>query len=140
LPGSEQLRVVVASANAHESAPGGGTAVHDDFLVKPLDLSVLLASVQRQLQLTWLYKPEALADSPENGVVAGQLSDTATRHIEDLWQLGLIGHVRGIHAKLRDLDAEHPRNQTLAARLRSMVDRFDMSQYMNTLKELRTND
>jgi signal transduction histidine kinase/CheY-like chemotaxis protein len=140
LPGSEQLRVVVASANAHESAPGGGTAVHDDFLVKPLDLSVLLASVQRQLQLTWLYKPEALADSPENGVVAGQLSDTATRHIEDLWQLGLIGHVRGIHAKLRDLDAEHPRNRTLAARLRSMVDRFDMSQYMNTLKELRTND
>ena len=90
--------------------------MHDDFLVKPLDLSVLLASVQRQLQLTWLYKREAMADLPENGGAAAQLSDTAARHIEDLWQLGLIGHVRGIHAKLRDLDAEHPRNQTLAAR------------------------
>ena len=140
LPGGDRLRVVVASANAHESAPGGGTAVHDEFLVKPLDLSVLLASVQRQLQLTWLYKREALADPPEGGLVAAQLSDTAARHIDDLWQLGLIGHVRGIHAKLRDLDAEHPRNQTLAARLRSMVDRFDMSQYMNTLKEFRADD
>ena len=49
--------------NLRQVAP---TAVHDDFLVKPLDLSVLLASVQRQLQLTWLYKREALAESPES--------------------------------------------------------------------------
>lgn len=58
------------------------------------------------------------------------------RHIEALIGLGEIGYVRGIQLKLDEIGSEHPEHAEFVAQMRSLVDRFDLDQYMTTLKTL----
>jgi signal transduction histidine kinase/DNA-binding NarL/FixJ family response regulator/purine-cytosine permease-like protein len=130
------MRIVVVSANAHEYAPGSGEALHDAFVMKPVDATVLLEALREQLGLEWIYGSEPAA--LEAGLaVSAELRERVAQHLEDLWQLGLIGHVRGIQARLREFEAVEPTAVPLAQALRAMVERFDMRRYMTTIKELR---
>jgi CheY-like chemotaxis protein len=130
------VRVLVVSANAHEYAPGSPEALHDGFVMKPVDVAVLLAAVQGQLHLEWIYgSDQAAAEAPL--VVDPQLRARIGKHLEELWQLGLIGHVRGIQARLREFEAAEPAATALAQALRAMVERFEMKRYMKTIRELR---
>ncbi len=130
------LRVLVVSANAHEYLPGSEQALHDGFLMKPVDLQMLLEALQAQLHLVWTHG----ADVP---VAEGRVEVTREvlgrigRHLEDLWQLGQIGHVRGIQARLREFETAEPAASSLARSLRGMVERFDMNSYMTAIRELR---
>jgi signal transduction histidine kinase/DNA-binding NarL/FixJ family response regulator len=140
--GLPTLRILMVSANAHEYAPGGGESTHDGFVMKPVDLQQLLDAVQAQLRLHWRHEGGAEAAAaaaaaailPELGI-----ADRSRRHLEDLYQLGLIGHVRGIQAKLREVEAEDERNQQLIGELRAMVARFEMKRYMATIEALRAH-
>jgi hypothetical protein len=71
--------------------------------------------------------------------VAPALLGRIGRHLEDLWQLGQIGHVRGIQARLREFEAVEPSAMALARSLRMMVERFEMKGYMTMIQELREN-
>jgi signal transduction histidine kinase/DNA-binding NarL/FixJ family response regulator len=137
-PELRALRVLVVSANAHEYAPGSSEAPHDGFVMKPVDAAVLFAAVQAQLHLDWIYGSDPAAS--EAGLAIGpELREKIATHLEDLWQLGLIGHVRGIQSRLREFESAEPQAQGLAQALRAMVERFDMKRYMATIKELREN-
>jgi CheY-like chemotaxis protein len=137
-PELRALRVLVVSANAHEYAPGSSEAPHDGFVMKPVDAAVLLAALQSQLHLDWIYGSDPAAN--EAGLAIGpDLREKIATHLEDLWQLGLIGHVRGIQSRLREFESAEPQAQGLAQALRAMVERFDMKRYMATIKELREN-
>ena len=57
-------------------------------------------------------------------------------HVDDLYQLGLIGHVRGIQAKLREMETD-PANQPFATRMRTLVANFDLKRYMHVLEGMR---
>src|SRR5690606_34705087 len=59
----QRLRVLIVSANAHEYRPGHQEAPHDGFLMKPVDLGVLLGAVQAQLYLQWNYGGDVVAAS-----------------------------------------------------------------------------
>jgi signal transduction histidine kinase/CheY-like chemotaxis protein len=132
----QDLPVLMVSANAHEYTPAGYQTQHDGFLTKPVDVSVLLDMLGRSLHLQWQHEPDA--DAP-----AGQrpqsvlLAPAARHHLEDLWQLGRIGHVRAIHAKLRDIENEDPAAQPITAHLRGLVETFEMKRYMEVVGELR---
>ena len=58
------------------------------------------------------------------------------RLADDLYQLGLIGHVRGIQAKLREMEAD-PANQAFAHQMRALVASFDLKRYMLVLEGMR---
>jgi len=131
-----QVRVLVVSANAHEYAPGSPEALHDGFVMKPVDVAVLLAAVQDQLRLEWIYGNEQ-ASTEAALVISPELRGKIGKHLEELWQLGLIGHVRGIQARLREFEATEPAAGALAQSLRAMVERFEMKRYMKTIRELR---
>ncbi len=61
-----------------------------------------------------------------------------SRHrLDDLYRLGRIGHVRGIHAKLAEMAAEHPSNQAVAAHLRTLVSNFELKRYMTVIEAMR---
>ena len=47
-----------------------------------------------------------------------------------------IGYVKGIQLKLDEIGSEHPEHADFVAQMRSLVDRFDLDQYMSTLKTL----
>ena len=46
-------------------------------------------------------------------------SERSRHHLDDLYRLGSIGHVRGIEAKLRELELEDPSHEAVAAHLRT---------------------
>jgi hypothetical protein len=58
-------------------------------------------------------------------------------HVRALYELGRIGHVRGIEAKLREIEAEHPANGPFAAHLRGFISNFDLKRYMTVLESLQ---
>ena len=47
--------------------------------------------------------------------------------------------MRGIEAKLRELELEDPANEAVAAHLRTLVSNFDLKRYMNVLEAMRAN-
>ncbi len=135
-PALSRMRVLVVSANAHEYTPGGAEALHDGFVMKPVDAAVLLSALQAQLRLEWIYGSDAAA--AEAGlVITAELRERIGRYLEELWQLGQIGHVRGIQSRLREFEVEEPAASALAQALRAMVERFDMKRYMTTIRGLR---
>jgi signal transduction histidine kinase/CheY-like chemotaxis protein len=141
LPGLEKLRVVIVSANAHEFSPGGVDAHHDAFLIKPLDMQRMLECLALQLNLQWVYEPGANAGANAGAAGGGEQGGAALpvhsqHHVDDLYQLGLIGHVRGIQAKLREMESD-PTNKPFATRMRTLVANFDLKRYMNVLEGMR---
>jgi hypothetical protein len=72
-------------------------------------------------------------------VPPGNPSGRSRHHLDDLYRLGRIGHVRGIEAKLRELELEDPANEAFAAQLRGLVAKFDLKRYMNVLEAMRAD-
>jgi signal transduction histidine kinase/CheY-like chemotaxis protein len=86
----------------------------------------------------------ALASSPlASSALAPTLASAASsappgqHHIDDLYHLGRIGHVRGVEAKLRQMEADDPASAPLASTLRGLVERFDLRQYLQVLDSVR---
>jgi signal transduction histidine kinase/DNA-binding NarL/FixJ family response regulator len=136
LPDLQRLKIVIVSANAHEYSRGGDNeSPHDAFLMKPIDMYLMLDAMAGLLGLSWQYAIETTAPDPAANVIASQ----SRHHIDDLYQLGRIGHVRGIEAKLREIEAEDPANKPLAVHLRTLVSNFDLKRYMNVLETMRND-
>jgi CheY-like chemotaxis protein len=135
MPGLEKLRIVIVSANAHEFSPGGPNSLHDAFLIKPVDMQRMLECLATQLHLEWVYEA-APAHSAPRASESELLPEHSHHHVADLYQLGLIGHVRGIQAKLREMETD-PSNKPFATRMRQLVANFDLKRYMNVLEGMR---
>jgi len=133
------LKIMMVSANAHEYSSHIGT-VHDAFVMKPVQLQQLLEQTGTLLGLKWIHHPRA--PQTEHGAGAagtGALSSRSRHHLDDLYRLGRIGHVRGIEAKLRELELEDSANDAFAAQLRSLLLNFDLKRYMNVLENMRAD-
>ncbi len=150
----ERIRILMVSANAHEAqGPGDGRAPHDAFVAKPIDIQALLDRVQALSGLEWIHAADPMPAPPTaTPTIASAPSDThaapappapsapappksALRHIDDLRQLGRIGYIRGIEAKLREIEAEDDSALPFVERLRALVRAFDLKGYMRTLDE-----
>jgi signal transduction histidine kinase/CheY-like chemotaxis protein len=137
LPG---LKIMMVSANAHENASQIGI-VHDAFVMKPVRLQQLLELTGSLLNLKWIYQPEPAAAVAGEVLPAGgnNLSSRSSHHLDDLYRLGRIGHVRGIEAKLRELELEDSANDAFAAQMRSLLENFDLKRYMSVLEAIRAD-
>jgi CheY-like chemotaxis protein len=132
---TRSLRIIMVSANAHEYRPGAdGESAHDAFIMKPVDIRVMLERIGELLGLEWIYEPPPAASVAEP---ASAVAVESLHHIEDLYRLGRIGHVRGIEAKLVELEAQDPTAAALATHLRTLISNFDLKRYMNVLGALR---
>lgn len=132
------MKIVMVSANAHEYSPGGAEHPHDAFVMKPVDMRLLLDCMAGLLGLQWSY--EDGGDAVEEVSAACELPRQSRHHINDLYQLGKIGHVRGIQAKLRQIEADDPASKAFTAQLQALVANFDLKRYMNVLETLRNDD
>jgi len=139
-PQLAKLKILIVSANTHDCAPRSAAA-HDAFVMKPIQLQRLLEQVGTLLGLKWIYQPELAAPgSPAAERAApAALTGRSRHHLDDLYRLGRIGHVRGIEAKLRELELEDSANDALTAHLRTLVSNFDLKRYMNVLETMRAN-
>jgi hypothetical protein len=64
----------------------------------------------------------------------------AAEHIIDLMKLGEIGHVRGIQAKLFEIEDKFPEHQVFVTQMRGIINSFDLRRYMAVLEALRSDD
>lgn len=137
-PGLEALRIMIVSANASEYVPGSEARMHDAFTVKPVEIQPLLERIGALLGLQWTYEPfSVVIESPTPANAAEVFS---RHHLDDLHRLGVIGHVRGIEARLREIEAEHPSSQHYTRHLRALVTRFDLHGYMGALESMRNEE
>jgi nitrogen-specific signal transduction histidine kinase/DNA-binding response OmpR family regulator len=132
------LPIVILSANAHEFASGGLNAVHDAFIMKPVDISLLMATLGRLLRLSWRH--DGTEQSGVETSPAPRFASGSRRHTDDLRQLGLIGHVRGIQLKLREIENENPENRSAVSHLRQLVARFEMKRYMQVIEQMMSRE
>jgi signal transduction histidine kinase/CheY-like chemotaxis protein len=138
LPQLATMKIVMVSANAHEHSHGGGTQLHDGFVMKPVDLQLLLECMATQLHLSWIHEAES-AMQHYDADTATVVPDQARPHLDDLLRLGRIGHVRGIQAKLREMETEDAANRRFVAQLRGLVVNFELKRYMTVLEAVRNN-
>ena len=127
---------MIVSANAHEFTPGGAGATHDAFLIKPIDMQRMLECLAAQLESAVGVRRRRDAGAARETDLQGALPEHSRHHVDDLYQLGLIGHVRGIQAKLREMETD-PTNKPFATRMRTLVANFDLKRYMNVLEGMR---
>ena len=71
---------------------------------------------------------------PETG------SRPPVKYVEELIGLGQLGYIRAIQVKLDEIGNDHPEHADFVSQMRSLVDRFDLDQYMATLKTLHSYD
>lgn len=133
-----EVPIMIVSANVHDYVEGGMPETqHSDFLVKPLDIRHLLERLQLLLGLEWIYE-SPLVEAP--GPVEPQADMDRPhypplRDIDDLRQLGRIGYVRGIEAKLKEIEQEKPETGPFVERVRVLVRSFQLKRYMDLLEE-----
>jgi signal transduction histidine kinase/DNA-binding NarL/FixJ family response regulator len=134
----QSMKIVMVSANAHEYSWGGVDYAHDGFVMKPVDMHLLLDCIAGLLELEWIY--EAGGETAEEASAACELPSQSRHHINDLYQLGRIGHVRGIQAKLRQIEADDPASKACTAHLHTLVANFDLKRYMKVLETMRNDE
>jgi CheY-like chemotaxis protein len=136
--GHHQARILMVSASALE-AHGAPLAqpYHDGYLMKPIDIPRLLETIRQLLKLDWQYaadQPLLPQWKPETG------SRPSVEHVEELIGLGQLGYIKGIQTKLDEIDHHFPEHADFVAEMRSLIDRFDLDQYIATLKTLHSYD
>ena len=131
-------KILIVSANAHEYRAGGdGDSPHDGFVVKPVDLSALLEQIGRLLDLHWAHDlPPASAPPAATAPAADtSLPPGSRHHLAELRQLGRIGHVRGIEAKLREIEEQEPAALPFVTHMRTLIATFDLKRFMALLEQ-----
>ena len=132
--GGPDMRIVMLSANAHErhgQAEPTENAAHDRFLVKPVEIDTLVDTIGDLIGLTWTFAPGPAAGVPTR-VAPGEtaqdvLPPEADAHIARLRERTRIGHVRGIEAEIRALEATIGTGHPVVAKLYDCLDRFDLA-------------
>jgi signal transduction histidine kinase/DNA-binding NarL/FixJ family response regulator len=123
--------VIILSANVGDTVPdrGADQAPPDAILPKPFDLHRLLDEIERLLKLDWQAEPSSGAATTASDA---PLDEAA---LDELLSLGRIGHIRGIEAKLRELEDE-PAHAAVIARLRAHLGAFDIAGFSAELERL----
>ena len=137
--GHHQARILMISASALE-AHGAPLAqpFHDGYLMKPIDIPRLLETIRQLLRIEWQYDADAGAGCRTGSRTAA--ARPPVKYVEELIGLGQMGYVRAIQLKLDEIGNDHPEHADFVAQMRLLIDRFDLDQYMATLKTLHSYD
>jgi signal transduction histidine kinase/DNA-binding NarL/FixJ family response regulator len=133
LPGTTTLPILIVSANAFDLAAGrAGFPCHDGFVVKPVSLLELLAKIKIHLRLEWIAAPPP-ATAP--ALTSGPATQPSVDDLTALLELGSIGYVKGILAKLTELEQRTPSQLAFTTELRELLRRFRLNDFATRLKE-----
>ncbi|WP_408590214.1 hybrid sensor histidine kinase/response regulator [Novosphingobium sp.] len=137
----DAARIVMVSSDAYPSGPDDlGCAAHDVFLTKPIELSALLETLARLLDLRWTTDEGATAARAVPGPLPVpdeadlRVPEPALPFVAEIDALARIGNVRGVQARLAAMEQAAPAAAPLVARLREQLDAFDFKGLRETLR------
>jgi signal transduction histidine kinase/CheY-like chemotaxis protein len=135
----ERTAIIILSANAiHPSPLLDGERLHDDYLMKPIDLRQLLKTIHVLLNIEWIHEPQdTLAATPVRATIEPLVP--SGDDIAELISLGEIGHIRRIHEKLSELEHAAPEYSRFVAQMRAFVNTFDLKRYVAALEAIRSS-
>ena len=136
------VRWTSISGNAQElDASRGERPAHDATLTKPMTVQALLEIIGRLSPISWVPVPRA-TDAQEPVAPAEHVRAfppeglPARNHLQDLYQLGGIGYVRGIREMLAEIARQAPETSLFIETLEAVVARLDLPRYMDILTRL----
>jgi signal transduction histidine kinase/purine-cytosine permease-like protein/DNA-binding NarL/FixJ family response regulator len=130
--GHGQAAIVMVSANMTASTERKPGDAHDELLPKPIDLQKLVDRIEALLKLEWTY--EDAVRKPVAHPPSSKIYVVAPNHVEELKRLGGIGYIRGIEAKLVELETVSPESKSLVDDLTVHVRNFDLRRFLATLE------
>jgi signal transduction histidine kinase/CheY-like chemotaxis protein len=135
----KRAAILILSANAidpHHMLEA--ERLYDDSLMKPIDLRQLLKKIHALADIEWLYETKPPANTPPAATIPPALPSDGD--IDELIQLGEIGHVSRILEKLSEIESGSPQYREFTSRMRLMVNAFDLGRYRFALQEVRGSD
>jgi hypothetical protein len=108
----------------------------NDFIVKPVVLAELLAKVRLHTGIDWIPRPGAHAEKPARPV---KLVPSQQR-LRGLLEAADIGHVKGILARLDEIERIDSAYGPFTAELRHLVKRFRLNELGSRLQEMIHDD
>ena len=136
--GHHQARILMVSASALEAH---GTPLaqpfHDGYLMKPIDIPRLLETIRQLLKIEWTTRPTR-SSCRAGGRRRGSRPPVEACRGADRARPDRLR--QGIQFKLDEIGSEHPEHADFVAQMRALIDRFDLDQYMATLKTLHAYD
>jgi len=107
-----------------------------------IDVPRLLELIGQLLKVEWSHEPGPV-QTREASVAAWSADKDPSppvQYVNELIDLGQIGYVTAIHLKLDEIDKDHPEHAAFVSQMRSLVERFDLGQYMATLQNVQRHD
>ncbi|MGL4261082.1 MAG: hypothetical protein ACRCTX_05640, partial [Afipia sp.] len=106
------------------------------------DVPRLLELIGQLLKIEWSYEPGPVQTIETEASTWSANDDPAppVQYVDELIDLGQIGYVTAIHLKLDQIDKDHPEHAAFVSQMRSLVERFDLGQYMATLQNVQRHD
>jgi signal transduction histidine kinase/CheY-like chemotaxis protein/purine-cytosine permease-like protein len=106
--------IIMVSADASEGAnqphPEGAPLLHDAYITKPVNFTVLLDHIGHLLDLSWCYDKDLQQPSLTSELVTSEYIITlelpASEHLDDIAHLARIGHKKGLQEKIAQLETE----------------------------------
>jgi DNA-binding response OmpR family regulator len=108
----------------------------NDFIVKPVVLAELLAKVRLHTGIDWIPRTDARAERPARPV---KLVPSQQR-LRGLLEAAAIGHVKGILARLDEIERIDSAYLPFTAELRHLVKRFRLNELNGRLQEMIHDD
>jgi signal transduction histidine kinase/CheY-like chemotaxis protein len=134
----ERPAILMLSANAiDESRLIGAERLHDDYLMKPVDLRQLLKKIHALLRIEWVHEAGKMAPAVPPAGEAAVIPGAGD--VDELIRLGEIGHVRRIHEKLNAIASGSPECGDFVQRMRAFVTAFDLKRYVAALESIRNS-
>jgi signal transduction histidine kinase/purine-cytosine permease-like protein/FixJ family two-component response regulator len=131
--GHASASILIVSASAGELlTPPEGRHDHDAVLSKPISITDLLDICGRLLGVRWRADRE---DMSVGANASSEISDAlrALPQLEELRELGAIGYVKGIRAKLDEIERDAPQTAADIVLLRGMMAEFRLDAFMAAL-------
>jgi len=127
--------VIIVSANAYALDPKEAVeAGLTDWMMKPVNLDDLLSKIGLHLKLEWVV--QALTPDPTAPSAASLRAVVLEREdAESLLELGAMGYIKGIFARLDEIRARAPHTAPLIDHLALLAKDFRLGEYNTLLKE-----
>jgi CheY-like chemotaxis protein len=134
MPNFERLPIIAASASVFDHHQQASKEVGcDDFIAIPFHTHDLLALLQKQLNLTWIYKQDeavtANTDDPE-AIVYPSLEQMKT-----LLELAMQGDIAGIIEQIDALKEENAKLAPFLNKIRQLAKSFKEEEICELLEE-----
>jgi DNA-binding NarL/FixJ family response regulator len=132
-PELNHISLIVSSASSYEEDRRQSLAVGANaFVPKPVELTLLLDTLQQQLHLEWIYGETERNAEPQEPFVRPPADILA-----ELIDLARIGDIAAVQQYANNLVQSEPQLGSFTARVRHLTDSFQIGQLQSFLESYR---